>query len=283
MRIATSLICVMVFTTSPRADDKAQKLPLAAERSVLAAVESSGKAREAYLDSARKEQEKLIGVLQEEVKKETKNGKTQEALALRRFIGQLKLVTLRRLAEMDPAKRPAICEEQTMATAIDAVLKARTIYHAAVKTEQEKLVEVLEKESKEASEKGNLTRASAVKTSIETFRGDSFRDLVEAEVRKRPSAAETKETLLGTWQVELPQKKFKTEWTFQENGTVISSEGAQRGTWRLDVPRNRILITWGGGRAESLILPLDTELTLGESWHGKDVRVEAKKKDPLVD
>lgn len=278
------LIGTILLTALLRTDDAPQsKLPLAAERSVLATVETIAKAREAYLEAARKEQVKLAGLLQDESKKETQQGHTQQALFLSNFSQKLKLVTLRRLAEMDQKKRPAVCGEPTMAAAIVTVLNARETYFGAVKDERKKLVVVLEQELKNAQDGGNLERALALRSAIETFGGDTFRDLVEAELAKRPSAAETKEVLLGTWEIELIPKNFKSEWTFFENGTVLSTQGAQRGNWRFDLPHNRILITWGGGRAESLILPLNTELTVGESWHGKDVRVHAKKKDPLVD
>jgi hypothetical protein len=85
--------------------------------------------------------------------------------------------------------------------------------------------------------------------------------------------------LLGKWGVRVGPT-FRTEWTFEADGTVTSTNGEAKGTWRVDgeAGAETVLIKWPIAQAwDRLNLPLDPKKSTGVSSAGTDWKVEAVK------
>jgi WD40 repeat protein/formylglycine-generating enzyme required for sulfatase activity/tetratricopeptide (TPR) repeat protein len=86
--------------------------------------------------------------------------------------------------------------------------------------------------------------------------------------------ADAKAMLLGTWKVKVGPT-FETEWRFEANGTVHSSQGQPKGKWTTG--QNSVLIVWNDKAWDSLNLPLDPNGSTGNSSHNPSWRVVAHK------
>ena len=85
------------------------------------------------------------------------------------------------------------------------------------------------------------------------------------------------ENLYGTWRVRMGPT-YRTQWVFDPDGTVTSSDGAPKGSWRYEKEKKRILINWDGTNEwDSLRLPITPRETKGETSHGKGWVVIAVK------
>jgi hypothetical protein len=86
-----------------------------------------------------------------------------------------------------------------------------------------------------------------------------------------------KKALAGTWSVSVA--KHSAEWTFKEDGTVTSTEGAiKEGRWGVDLNHGVILIVWSKDYVDKFDLPLDPAKTLGSQVGRGNAKIEAVKK-----
>jgi hypothetical protein len=96
--------------------------------------------------------------------------------------------------------------------------------------------------------------------------------------------------LTGAWTiVETKQGhvSFIGEWTFGRDGSVISRADGHptwKGSWKLEQHKKRVLITWEAKDAwDAFKLPLNPNLTVGESWVAPDLMVAQRTKaDPSL-
>ena len=73
---------------------------------------------------------------------------------------------------------------------------------------------------------------------------------------------------------------FRTEWTFAADGTVTSTQGEKKGTWRIETrdDTTSVLIEWPVAKAwERLALPLEPSKASGTSSAGPGWKIEAVK------
>src|SRR5436305_13124951 len=85
-----------------------------------------------------------------------------------------------------------------------------------------------------------------------------------AQKDKSEEDGSVKKTLLGTWKVAVGPT-YKTEWTFQADGVVLSSEGQGKGRWEIDQKDKRVLLVWNKKDWDSLSLPLNEKESTGKT------------------
>src|SRR5262245_42702406 len=79
---------------------------------------------------------------------------------------------------------------------------------------------------------------------------------------EKAGSAETLKVLLGRWKVKVGPT-FETEWTFENGGVILSSQGQPKGKWAIEPKNKRVLITWNKKDWDSLALPLDPKESTG--------------------
>jgi uncharacterized protein (TIGR03067 family) len=133
--------------------------------------------------------------------------------------------------------------------------------------------------------KANDTLIVAYKAASDGYsrqKKDAEAAVVEKEYQgflKRASIYVSPKDLLGKWSGRVGPT-FRTEWTFAADGTVTSSNGEAKGSWRVDGKGDAetVLIEWPIARAwDRLTLPLDPNKSTGTSSAGTDWKVEAVK------
>jgi hypothetical protein len=78
--------------------------------------------------------------------------------------------------------------------------------------------------------------------------------------------------LVGKWKVSVGS--YRATWAFFEDGTVTSTAGTKKGTWKLEP--SAIRIAWEAQAWETFDRPLDAPNVVGDSWQGKGL-VKARK------
>ncbi len=95
----------------------------------------------------------------------------------------------------------------------------------------------------------------------------------------KATVAKTSEALVGKWSVRVGPE-FQSEWTFVADGTVTSTKGESKGTWRIDDKDGtpKVLVEWPKAKAwEKLSLPLDPNKATEISSAGPGHTIEAIK------
>jgi len=119
------------------------------------------------------------------------------------------------------------------------------------------------------TKKGELDKASALVTRKKAFG-------LEAENRKNKGEYAS---LLGRWDIEIPQVPFKSEWTISPDGNVAATEGGSlKGTWKHDKKYGIVIAGEGIKLLNWLAYPIKSDgTTTGGTTENRNYRVIATK------
>lgn len=162
--------------------------------------------------------------------------------------------------------------------------RLRLAYLAAQAAENRRVDRELRRELHAASKRGDSAGASAVIASLKELHmvilpmavTPARPIAVNAEKQQDLFDKEAEQELLGKWSVRCGPN-FQSVWSFQRDGTVLSTNGAHKGTWQWDQQNRRILIRWNETEWDSLNLPLNEKEASGATFHPEGWRVVAVK------